>query len=329
MKSRTITVTLSEGDVRPSGHYEAFRNASFEYGSALLKKSDAFESIVCPGCKHNETAKTAFTQRGYTYWHCNTCASLYMSPRPSTKQHHDYLFQSDVSRIRTGESYFIAIRAQLEKLYQSRLDHIQNQLFRHAGGSQVADLHTRYPLYAELTQKEGLELHLIDPLFESAAHVATVGSSETLKKQNFDLFSAFDVLEHIQNPSAQVKMIYESLKPGGLFIGTTRSGSGFDIQNLWEHTELIPLEHLNLPSVEGMQALLENNGFEVIELSTPGQLDVAFIERYLQENPDVMLPRFTRYFFEHRDKWAKERLQTFIQENLLSSHLSFTAKRKA
>lgn len=37
----------------------------------------------------------------------------------------------------------------------------------------------------------------------------------------YDLIVAFEVLEHVENPSQVVSKIYELLKPGGVFCGTT------------------------------------------------------------------------------------------------------------
>ena len=68
---------------------------------------------------------------------------------------------------------------------------------------------------------------------------------------------------------------------------------------------------------------------EVLEASTPGQLDAQMIERVSGETEDVELPRFLRYFLAHRDIYAKCRLQQFLQENLLSSYLRVVARRPA
>jgi 2-polyprenyl-3-methyl-5-hydroxy-6-metoxy-1,4-benzoquinol methylase len=39
--------------------------------------------------------------------------------------------------------------------------------------------------------------------------------------EKYDLIVAFEVLEHVENPSQVVSKIYEHLKPGGVFCGTT------------------------------------------------------------------------------------------------------------
>ena len=76
-----------------------------------------------------------------------------------------------------------------------------------------------------------------------------------------------------------------------------------------------------------MRTLLTATGYDVVEISTPGQLDVQMIERMLEEQPDVEVPRFVRYFLAHRDRRAKRSLQQFLQENRLSSHLRLVARK--
>jgi hypothetical protein len=77
-----------------------------------------------------------------------------------------------------------------------------------------------------------------------------------------------------------------------------------------------------------MYALLARAGFEVLEASTPGQLDVQMVERISSNKKDVLLPRFLRYFFAQRDVHVKQKLQKFIQENRLSSYLRVVARKK-
>jgi hypothetical protein len=50
------------------------------------------------------------------------------------------------------------------------------------------------------------------------------------------------------------------------------------------------------------------------------------VERLVAEE-GVELPRFVRYFLGRRDQHAKQRLQQFLQQNLLSSHLRVVARK--
>jgi hypothetical protein len=116
------------------------------------------------------------------------------------------------------------------------------------------------------------------------------------------------------------------LVAGGFLVVTARSGSGFDVQVLWENADVTPLEHLNLISVEGLQTALPRSGFEILEFSTPGQLDVQVVER-LRKERGAVLPRFLEYLLSHRDALCHEKFQDFIQEQRLSSHLRLIARK--
>jgi hypothetical protein len=143
------------------------------------------------------------------------------------------------------------------------------------------------------------------------------------------LIAMFDILEHQTNPFELLKGVDQALGADGLLVITTRSGSGFDIQVLWENSTILPVEHMNLISIEGIRLLLQNFDFEIMEISTPGQLDVQMIERVFRSQEQNCIPYFLQYFLRYRDSFAKNRLQQFLQENLLSSHLRIVAKKSS
>ena len=110
---------------------------------------------------------------------------------------------------------------------------------------------------------------------------------------------------------------------------TTKTISGFDLQMLWDKTPYIFVpEHLNLLSIDGLNLLIERSGFGLIELSTPGQLDVELVQLAAKEDPSIKLPSFVSYLLNHRDAEAKEDFQEFLQKHRLSSHVRVAAVKK-
>lgn len=86
-------------------------------------------------------------------------------------------------------------------------------------------------------------------------------------------------------------------------------------------------EHLNLLSIEGIKILLEGAGFRLLELSTPGQLDVELVLRATADDPTIPVPRFVRYFMENRGIETHADFQSFLQKNRLSSHVRIAAQK--
>ena len=74
-----------------------------------------------------------------------------------------------------------------------------------------------------------------------------------------------------------------------------------------------------------MSLLLKQVGFELLELSTPGLLDVQLMGRAGDRIP--MHQYFQRYITSQCDEKVLERLQGFLQQNNLSSHLRVVAQK--
>jgi hypothetical protein len=118
------------------------------------------------------------------------------------------------------------------------------------------------------------------------------------------------------------------LAPGGWLILTTLTSSGFDIQTLWERSNAVaPPQHLNFLSIEGMRLLMEGAGLEIVELSTPGHLDVDIVENAFKRDPMIPIPRFLKYLFSSRDTVVRAQFQAFLRSALLSSHVRVVARR--
>ena len=68
------------------------------------------------------------------------------------------------------------------------------------------------------------------------------------------------------------------MNSGDIFIFTTLSGMGIDIQLLQENSKSVsPPHHLNFLNPKSATLLLEKNGFKVLEAITPGKLDIDII----------------------------------------------------
>jgi len=65
----------------------------------------------------------------------------------------------------------------------------------------------------------------------------------------------------------------------------------------------------------------------LLELSTPGQLDVELVQHALQADPSISVPGFVRYLLHERDALAHADFQAFLQKHRLSSHVRVAAKK--
>ena len=117
------------------------------------------------------------------------------------------------------------------------------------------------------------------------------------------------------------------IKNGLLFL-TTSTISGFDLQLLWDKSKnIFPIDHMNLFPIEGITKLINDNEFKIIELSTPGQLDIEIVKNAIKQNKNIDVPRFISYFIENRDENDHRAFQDFLQMSRLSSHLRIVAQK--
>ena len=142
--------------------------------------------------------------------------------------------------------------------------------------------------------------------------------------------TAFEVLEHLFDPAQFLKAVGHILRNNGIFLFTTLTVSGFDIQILWKHSKSIyPPHHINLLSFEGIKRLVERCGFKIMELSTPGKLDVDILINMLKEDPEIKVPRFVSYLLNKRGEITHQAFQAFLQDHNLSSHIRGVVKKGA
>ena len=119
------------------------------------------------------------------------------------------------------------------------------------------------------------------------------------------------------------------LKKKGFIILTCPNGMGFDIQLLKEKSDSIDHEHINYFNPNSIKKLFKNCGYNVIEVFTPGQLDVDLVrnkilekEFDLKNNPfyeDIILKNYETKGLE---------FQKFLIQNNLSSNMWVIAQIK-
>lgn len=333
MKHSVVTSGLRGGDIRPPQLFSEFRRLSIEDAAAFFADGDALVDVGCPACGGVEKQAT-FEKNGFNYNKCISCQSLFVSPRPTREALARYYSGSRASRFRA--EHFTKATQEVRRLFVLR-SHASwlGRLFEEAGTTSsraLADLGTNFPTIFE-------ELKLLD-LFDSfysirpnpdladacREHGTTVTDAPVEK---VGTVTAFERMECWFAPHERLRSAWEMLAPGGLLVFTTRTSSGFDLQMLWDRTPYIFVpEHLNLLSVDGITRLVERSGFELVELSTPGQLDVELVQLAVEEDTSIVLPPFVATLLRDRGAEAHQDFQEFLQKHRLSSHVRVATVKK-
>ena len=120
----------------------------------------------------------------------------------------------------------------------------------------------------------------------SGLRLETFGSSyeNVLIDEKISVIASFEVIEHLYHPIEFIQWCRESLGENGHLLLTCPNISGFDTSILGVLSDSVDHEHLNLFTPKSLSLLLENNGFSIEELTTPGELDVDIVREALETN---------------------------------------------
>jgi hypothetical protein len=333
MKHVVVMSELQSSDIRPPELLSKLKELSIRDAAKYFGDPAKLIEVNCPACDSPEK-KEAFTKHGFRFNQCNQCKSVYVSPRPSEQALTDYYQNSDAAQYRKSRYFEKTAESRRSLLLRSRINWIGRLVDEHGNPKArgYADIGTTNPLIFEEIKRLRLfdQLYSVDPRFTKNEVVnEDENQVEQASLSGLGAISAFEQLENRFSPFDFLKMTFEMLSEHGLAFLTTRTISGFDLQILWGNAPYIIVpEHLNLLSIDGINSLCKRVGFEVLELSTPGQLDVELVLRAILDDPKIEIPPFIAYVLNHRDVETHMDLQEFLQRNRLSSHIQVALIRK-
>lgn len=328
---------MKESDIRNREAHNRYLTLVQKDAERLARDRAKFVAIDCPGCGGSEH-EPAFDKGGFTYALCRECATLFVSPRPSFESLVELYADSPSTEFWVREFFAPMAEARREKIFRPRARFVAER-FPELKGARVGDIGAGFGLFLE-------ELRTVWPEAHCIAIEPSVGMADILRGKrievlelmledvpasaaNFDLLTAFELFEHLYDPSAFLRHVHDLLRPGGCAYLTTLNGQGFDIQLFWERSKSVaPPHHLNFLNPGAMAKLLRSAGFEIVEISTPGELDWDIVEgawRAGEGDPG----RFFATVAEHGTAEAKASLQEWIRVHGFSSHMRAVVRKPA
>ncbi len=332
---------MKEAEIRPQELFNRYLELSLQDVATHFSNQSEFVQVSCPACGSGQE-EPALEKCGFRYALCTDCGSLYVSPRPKAEAIDSYYREGEAVKFWSTSFFKETAEARRERIFRPRAKLVTELTRKALTGSPeravFVDVGSGYGIFLEEIRALGLfgEVVGIEPApnlagvcrdkgFRILEKPAEEVSAEELQAS---FATAFEVLEHLYDPARFLRALYQILEPGGVLLFTTLTASGFDIQILWEHSKSVhPPHHLNLISVKGMRLLVERCGFQIVELSTPGELDVDIVRNILAENHEIPVPRFVRQIVCNQDEQVANRFQHFLKESNLSSHIRVVAVR--
>jgi hypothetical protein len=164
------------------------------------------------------------------------------------------------------------------------------------------------PQLAEICRKKGFKV--VEKFLEKVVEQDLPNSSK--------VFTSFELFEHLHDPTLFLEQLFKLMSSGDLFVFTTLSGTGADIQALWEDSKsVMPPHHLNFFNPHSARLLINNIGFETLQITTPGKLDIDI----MVNNQDKIKDRFWKSFIALSNETDRESCQQWLSNQGWSSHM--------
>jgi SAM-dependent methyltransferase len=326
---------VTEEEIRPEKIYNEYLMLTNKDVIDFFGNAETFE-INCPAC--NTKGIDWVNKQGFNYQMCTDCKTIFVSPRPVNDAFNAYYTDSPSTKYWATTFYKITEPARREKLWKPKAQLIKDRINEYENNSPiklVVDIGGGYGVFDEEIKKiMDIETIIIEP----SIHLANICREKGLgviEKFMEDIepnelpegrkcFVSFELFEHLHDPTKFLETVFNGMEKEDLFIFTTLSGMGIDIQLLKQNAKaLSPPHHLNFLNPKSVSLLLEKIGFEVLEAITPGKLDMDI----LKNHKEGITEPFWKNVIEYSSDAEMDKMQTFISEAGLSSHMMITCRR--
>ena len=330
---QNILYNLKESEIRPKEIFNEFLHLAKQDTETFFSNAKRVE-ICCPAC--NASGEHSFNKNGFDYSVCNCCNTLYVNPRPELAAFNRYYKESLSSKYWATNFYKETADARREKIWKPKAKIIKDIIKKeNAEDFHIIDIGGGYGIFAEEMKKYSSNpINIIEP----APHLAKLCRQKgfnVVEKFLQDViikdlpnkakcFVSFELFEHLHSPHEFLKNLNNLMMPNDLFIFTTLSGTGLDIQVLWENSPSVsPPHHLNFFNPVSIKIILEKTGFECVEVTTPGKLDIDIMEN----NKNDIKDQFWKIFLETSNEKCKQKWQSMISDTGWSSHIMVVCKK--
>jgi 2-polyprenyl-3-methyl-5-hydroxy-6-metoxy-1,4-benzoquinol methylase len=326
---------MKENDIRPQELFDELLRLN-KLDIEKYFSTPVVEQIDCPAC--GEKGSHTFSKNNFEFEECSKCKTLYVSPRPK-REYFDAYYTDSLSTQYWATTFYKATEAnRREMLWKPKAKLIKEKIETFASDTQkIVDIGGGYGIFIEEFLKISDIKHLVIEPSEYLSEVCKQKGLKVLVKFLEDIkeddlpdikktFVSFELFEHLHEPKEFLKTLNKVMNKDDVFIFTTLSGMGVDIRTLWEDAKpLSPPMHLNFLNPKSISILLETVGFEVLEVTTPGKLDIDI----MNNSKDNIKDRFWKDFLEYSNNDEKQKMQNFLSENLLSSHMMIVCRKVA
>lgn len=339
-----MTKRLSVNEIRPD-NLEYLRNEAFTRDEEWLNKNrHLFEPGFCPVCGPDADSVPVYKlDNGLVYNKCSNCDTLFLNAHPDKKGYDDFYKNAESPKIMAKFIYPASKNARTNNIYTPRFQRMieyfnkySHQCSHESIFIEVGAGSGDYAAYVN-NSKCFKKCIVIEPCPELAQKcrennltvIEKPVEDVTLEDEfeNIGIVGCFEVIEHLLNPDKFLRRVYDILPVGAQLCLTTPNGLGFDILELHNKSSTLGLTHIHLFNPYSLAKLLKSIGFKIIDLITPGILDVDLVEREYKKSEISSHHSWLANFILNADTQQKDNLQKFLLDNKQSSHMWVIAEK--
>ena len=328
---------MKENDIRPNEFRKELDRLQANDIKRILKYKKKFLEVNCPACE-NEQKHFCFKKKGFNFVKCKKCDTLFVSPRPTMDILEEYYSTSEHIKFFNDKIYKLSEKIRKKKIFYPRVEKVLEFCEKYKiKNNSIFDIGAGFGTFCELMQKTKRFKNII--AIEPSKYL-----SETCKKKKIntialpiekvenikaDVITCFELLEHLFAPKKFLDSCYNILNKNGLMILTTVNIQGFDLLVLNKKSDnILAPNHLNYFNIESLVMLLKKCKFKILEIETPGKLDVDIVYNKIKNGIYKIKdnPFFDLLFLKKYDKLNLS-FKKFLIDNHLSSHLWIIAKK--
>lgn len=305
----------------------------------LLQHKDKFVTVPCPACG-SESIDRVLEKYELTYAICACCSTMYVNPRPAPAVLEMYYATSENYAYWNKYIFPASEDTRREKIFKPRAKRLAEICDRHhIKTGTMLEVGAGFGTFCEEIQRLGLFQRVIavEPTHDLAETCRQKGL-ETIEKpieqihferETINVVASFEVIEHLFSPRDFLLNCASIMNPGAMIVITCPNIRGFDLMVMETVSDTVDVEHLNYFHPTSLSHLLNQCGFEVLEVLTPGLLDAELVrKKTLKGEIDLSPQPFLKHVLI--DEWERvgDSFQQFLTCNQLSSHMWLVARKK-
>ena len=333
------TSTFCETDIRPAALSRGAFDAHEKDRQFLMSRRDRFVKVSCPACGGDEEQEVFFKGE-FRYVECDACGTMFINPRPSPDLLHSFYANSENYAYWCKHIFPASEATRREKIFRPRLERLLEICRRYRQDAEVLlEVGAGFGTFCEEARDKGVfrRIVAVEPTPDLARHCRSRGIEvieapvEEIGQDACcpDVVASFEVIEHLFSPYEFVRACVSMMSARGLLVLTCPSAIGFDVRLLGTASDTVDFEHLNYFTPDSLAHLLRRCGLEVLEWSTPGELDAELVrKKVLSGEASLDGYGFLKQVLLEQWESAGEDFQQFLAQTRMSSHLWMVARTK-